>query len=91
MDCAHVLKHDVSIRIEELLIISAVEAILVDADRIKFPQLEAYARRAGDRPGVQPTWKSLKVLAAICFQVPLHTPFRKLGVSISSPSLCHCE
>src|SRR5260370_22821655 len=29
------------------LIISAVEAITVDADRILFPQLEAHARRSG--------------------------------------------
>src|SRR5256885_15145609 len=43
MECAHVLKHDVSVGIKELLIISAVEAILVDADRVKFPQLEAHA------------------------------------------------
>ena len=35
MECAHVLKHDVSVGIKELLIISAVEAILVDADRVK--------------------------------------------------------
>ena len=34
MDRAHVLGNEVSIRVEELLIISAVEAITVDADRI---------------------------------------------------------
>jgi len=43
MDRAHVLGNETSIRVEKLLIISAVEAITVDADRVKFPQLEAHA------------------------------------------------
>ena len=34
VDCTFVLKDEVSIRVEELLIIGAVEAIFVDADRI---------------------------------------------------------
>jgi hypothetical protein len=38
-----VLSDEVSIRVEELLIISTVEAIAVDADRISVPQLEPYA------------------------------------------------
>ena len=37
MDGAHVLEDLVSIRVEELLVISAVEAITVDADRIQMP------------------------------------------------------
>ena len=43
MDRAPVLGDEVSIRVEELLIIGAVEAIAVDADRISVPQLEPYA------------------------------------------------
>ena len=43
MECAHVFKHNGSVGIKEPLIVSAVEAILVDADRIKFPQLEPHA------------------------------------------------
>ena len=34
MECAHVFHHEVSIGIEELLIIGAVEAILVNAEGI---------------------------------------------------------
>ena len=34
MDRAYVLQYDVSIRVEELLIIRSVEAITVNADRI---------------------------------------------------------
>jgi len=34
MDRAHVLENEIAIRVEELLIISAVEAFTVDADRI---------------------------------------------------------
>src|SRR4030095_5724549 len=44
----------------------------------------------GPPPGSHPTWKSLKVLAPVCVQVPMHTPGVKFGVSISSPSRCHC-
>src|SRR4030095_12451011 len=44
----------------------------------------------GPPPGSHPTWKSLKVLAPTCIQVPMHTPGVKFGVSISSPSRCHC-
>ena len=43
MDRAPVLGDEVSIRVEELLAISTVEAIAVDADRIQVPQLEPYA------------------------------------------------
>ena len=43
MDRAPVLGDEVSIRVEELLIISAVEAIAIFADGIQVPQLEAYA------------------------------------------------
>jgi hypothetical protein len=43
MDRAPVLGDEVAIRVEELLIISTVEAIAVDADRISVPQLEPYA------------------------------------------------
>jgi hypothetical protein len=43
MDRAYVLQYDVSIRVEELLIIGAVETIAIAADGIQFPQLEAYA------------------------------------------------
>ena len=43
MDRAPVLGDEVSIRVEELLIIGALEAIFVDADGIQFPQLEPYA------------------------------------------------
>ena len=42
-DRAPVLGDEVSNRVEELLIISTVEAIAVDADRISVPQLEPYA------------------------------------------------
>jgi len=34
MECTCILKYEVSIRVEELLIIGAVEAIFVDADGI---------------------------------------------------------
>ncbi len=43
MDRAPVLKDDVSIRVEELLIIGAVEAIAIVADGIQLPKLEPYA------------------------------------------------
>jgi hypothetical protein len=43
VDCAFVLGDDLSIRVEELLIIRSMEAITVNADRIQFPQLEPYA------------------------------------------------
>ncbi len=44
MDRAPVLGDDVSIRVEELLIIGAVEAIAIVADGIQLPKLEPYAR-----------------------------------------------
>jgi hypothetical protein len=43
MDRAPVLGDEVSIRVEELLIIGAVEAIAIVADGIQMPQLEPYA------------------------------------------------
>jgi hypothetical protein len=54
MDRAPVLGDEVSIRVEELLIISTVEAIAVNADRISVPQLEVYVlwvtRNTNGRP-----------------------------------------
>ena len=43
MDRAPVLGDEVSIRVEELLIIGAVEAIAIVADGIQLPELEPYA------------------------------------------------
>ena len=37
MDRPHVLEDVVSIRVEELLVISAVEAVTIDTDRIQMP------------------------------------------------------
>ena len=52
MDFTFVLEDEVSISVEELLIISAVEAIVIAADGIELPQLEAYAsqRSAAGEP-----------------------------------------
>ena len=47
MDRAHVLEDEISIRVEELLIIGAVEGVAIVADSIQFSQLEADARRSG--------------------------------------------
>jgi hypothetical protein len=92
MDRTHVLENENSIHVEKLLIISAVEAITIDADRILFPQLEAHARRSGrDTAGSPGNMEELEGPTCYLFPGPMHTPFRKLGVSISSPSLCHCE
>ena len=71
MDRAHVLEDQASIRIEELLIISAVEAITVDADRISMPQLESYARRGGRDTTWGPTYvEELEVPACDLFPIP---------------------
>jgi hypothetical protein len=52
MDCACVLKDEVSTSVEELLIIGTVETIAVGADDgVWFGQLEAYGpRRTADGP-----------------------------------------
>ena len=52
MDCACVLKDEVSTSVEELLVIGTVETIAVGADDgVWFGQLEAYGpRRVADRP-----------------------------------------
>jgi len=56
MDRAHVLENEIAIRVEKLLIIGAVEATTVDADRIQMPQLESYARRGGRDTTGGPTY-----------------------------------
>ena len=47
MGFAFILENKISTSIEELLIVGSVERIVVEADRIQFPQFEAYGRRRG--------------------------------------------
>ena len=90
MDLALILENKVFIRVEELLIICAIEAVVIEAD--VFSSLNSNRTLPlGPPPGSHPTWKSLKVLAPMRLKVPWHCPTEKSGLSISSPSLCHCE
>ena len=73
MDRAGVLHYEVSIRVEELLIIGAVEAIAIAADGIQFPQLEAYAP-VGATAGKPSYVEELEGPGSYVFKSPLALP-----------------
>jgi hypothetical protein len=80
MDRASVLGDEVSIRVEELLIISTVEAIAVDADRISVPQLEPYALWLTRNTTRCPSYVEELDAFAFCMSPSPHTyPWGKVG------------